>query len=370
MKLKISLKPLDKFFFGGENSFTEPGVSKDRDRRATYMLKSRKYPQQTALLGFVRNQLLLQNGVLVDNSEQITDKVRAKELIGNHGFMLNYKGSYGAIKRISPCFLETAEGSILMPAPLDEIPERRIALKINGDDVYLENYTDKIGLSHHVVNIKTGELQKLSEIFVETERTGIAKSTKPWGESSEELDDETGYYYQTFYRFNRQLKGAPDKFVFYLELDDDVQFTAGVVEMGGERSSFRMNVIDLEKNKLPWPEMPVVSYKHTNMTEGNLNHLICLSPSKVELAELGKLTKLQVTETITFRFLEATVNGTTEYQRLGSTDKRSLTESKLYTLLDRGSVVHFHPDQQSDIETLFNNQPDMCNIGYNHYCII
>jgi CRISPR-associated protein Cmr3 len=375
MKYKITLKPLDKFFFGGENSFKE-ATDSDRDRRATYLLKSRYYPQQTSLLGLVRNQLLLQNDLLADNSGLVMDKAGATLLIGAHGFELDYDGKYGAITSIGACYLSNQSDAIWLPGPLDDFKYdngKIVTLKGSDGDYFLEHYSDKNGKSERLQCIGRESIES-GTAFTSNERVGITKAAKPWvvTDGAPE-DEEAGYYYQTYMRFatNHASAHAPDRFAFYVEFNQDVTFNSGVVEMGGERSSFYMEVTKVDA----MPKLPAVAYEHTQGMN-QLKQLVCLSPALVDLPALRASAKLLSTETITFRFLKSRVAETTDYQRLTQhggvqkPGKTSLKESALGTLLERGSVVHFLEQDQEDIETLFTKHADLCNIGYNQYCII
>ena len=51
---KVTLEPKDWFFFGGSSTF-------DNGTKTSYIAHSLLFPQQTALLGMIRYQLLKQN---------------------------------------------------------------------------------------------------------------------------------------------------------------------------------------------------------------------------------------------------------------------------------------------------------------------
>jgi CRISPR-associated protein Cmr3 len=67
MKFKITLTPLEPFIFGGDNTFGKLG---DKDG-GTYLVKSRQFPQQSAILGMIKKQIMTQ-------SEVLTRKVRGE----------------------------------------------------------------------------------------------------------------------------------------------------------------------------------------------------------------------------------------------------------------------------------------------------
>ena len=382
MILKISLKPLDKFFFGGENSFKETGGN-DNDRRATYLLHSRNYPQQTGILGLIRNQLLLQSGLLSDNSAQVKDKAAAKELIGDKSFRMGATGPYGIIEAVGPVFLGDAGGSSWWPAPLDDVlmkkeddPPYAMQLEKNGRHAFLQGYLEKLGLHAQLQRI-SGDNLTMDAAFVTQEQVGISKGAKPWGNEIVGQDDEEGYYYQGFVRFaaSKENTVTPDRFCCYLKLlEAQSPLISGIVEMGGERSTFYMDVEPMDElTDIPEPEP--VAYRNTTRAAG-IATLVCMSPAWIPDQEaLQKHALLLATQTIPFRFLKSEAN-TDHHQNVQRKNRHqpngNVTESKLYQLLDRGSVVHFDAANETLKNTITHlfNHPGLQQIGYNQYCLI
>jgi len=389
MILKISLKPLDKFFFGGENGFQEAGQDKN-NRRTTYVLTSRNYPQQTAALGLLRNQLLLQNELLWDNTAKITDRGKAKALIGRHGFRKDFTDSYGVIRKVGPVFLETAKGALWSPAPLDDVlmPDNK-SMTLTRDDhqVWLKGYTEKAGCHASLQSDK--KTLKTESAFLNRKQVGITKFVKPSGKPVPEEESENSYYFQTFKTFNADhadKKNHPDRFCFYAEVDttDTASLKSAIVEFGGERSTFSMQVSETELSEIPLPD---IEYLHTQRPS-DLRSLVCLSPALVDTKAVSALAALMVSSVLPFRFLQSRINdkegaaGTEYHQAVyrGEDKKQAkgaLLESRLFQLLDRGSVVHFDPGAttatgqtiEESLKELFN-QPDLTNIGYNQFTII
>lgn len=417
MILKISLQPLSNFFFGGESSFNE---GDERTRRSTYVLHSNKFPQQTGALGLIRNQLLIQSGLLTDNASRVKDKRRAKVLIGKTGFRLNAQNNFGVIKRISPVFLESTDGEICVPAPLDDVlipaeGNNKVPMTFALKDAtgLLYNYREKEGVYAQFQHPQNGNA-KLDDLFISNKRVGITKAARPWGNPVADRDDDSGYYYQTFLGFTPEQPPSAGEhpfyikgFCFYIELkeqiknddihNDDIpyewsdepvqnfvdnKFTLrnAVVEFGGERSTFNMLVEKLEDSN--W-EIPKVIYKNTSLSDQNqlkVARLVCLSPSYVQhIEKLRSLTYLRVTQTIPFRFLQSAVDTTNHYQKVQRIDGQTsatanapmtdLLESKLFHLLDRGSVLYFDAVNQAQVEALFKHD-DFQIIGYNQYHIL
>lgn len=417
MILKISLRPQGKYFFGGESNFNQFGA--DKMRRSTYMLHSRLFPQQTGALGLLRNQLLLQSGLLSDNTAKVNDRKLAKLLIGDMGFRLDSPiNGYGVIKRISPVFLQSADGALCPAAPLDDVEmkegseEEKKAMVFAQENLSgnipagrLKHYREKEGISTQFQHPEHGN-QEVEKLLMDEKRVGITKSTSPWDkydENDAQEKNESGYYYQTFRQFKTE-RAAPDQpfhvegFCFYADIapsikDGDAELKWGdsalapnqtsgytlqsaLVEFGGERSTFQMNIEVLDGQQ-DWI-LPTVKYQHTsieNAPSSSVKRLVLLSPAFVPaLSALSQATLFKVTKALTFRFLQSTVSQTRAFQavhRKGDVqpDTSALVESKLFQLFDRGSVFYFDSNKQAAVESLFD-QSSFKAIGYNQYQII
>lgn len=427
MILRISLRPLDKFFFGGENSFNE-GEKKERanDRRASYILHSRHFPQQTGALGLIRNQLLLQRGLLADNTERMSreNRKKARQLIGATNFRKGEKKTYGVIRRISPVYLEDIDGTVIPPAPLDdclikEKDQSAQAMTFNweGEVPYLENYKEKVGLTTQFQHPEKGN-ESQEQLFLKEKQVGITKAVRPWGDGVNAGDDESGYYYQEFLAF-RQKKGdfpilekaekedeekektstqekEPEPkflisgYTFYVELSDKEGLEDALVEFGGERSTFEMTVETLDQNT-KWPTMPTVQYHYTQLSDAaqkaGIQRLVCLSPCWVkDITELKENSVFRVTESLAFRFLKSRFEDkknpskvTTNFQQVHRKNmkeeireerKIGLHESELYHFLDRGSVIYYKTEKKENLLKQFNQEEDLKTIGYNEIHII
>lgn len=412
MILKISLRPQGKFFFGGESNFNQPG--EEKKRRSTYVLHSRLFPQQTGALGLLRNQLLLQSGLLSDNTATVNNKKQAELLIGKTGFRLNTTANdYGVIKRISPVFLQSVDGELCPPAPLDDaiMKDKEVTTSMvfaqgehqgNAPAGRLKHYREKQGVSSQFQHPTHGNLE-VEELITDQKRVGITKSARPWKGNVPQVDASSGYYYQTFRQFKTE-RAAPDQdfrvkgFCFYAEIAPTVSDTntvlkwsqgplapnqtdmytlqSALVEFGGERSTFHLDVEVLEGQE-DWA-LPAVKYQHTTMGSAqspSVKRLVLLSPAFVPaLSALSQATLLRVTKALAFRFLQSTVSQTSTFQavhRKGDIQPNSsaLVESKLFQLLDRGSVLYFDASKQTVVEQLLD-QPSFKAIGYNQYQII
>ena len=125
MKYLVTLKSLEPFLFGGENTF---GTLGDKEN-GTYLVKSRMFPQQSALLGMLKKEIMTQSGVLTRKirGEWVDkkDKQRAKELVGSEIVDKPYTGYYS----INNCFINS-----------------KIKNKIENLDRYNKNFKNDISL--------------------------------------------------------------------------------------------------------------------------------------------------------------------------------------------------------------------------------
>lgn len=405
MILRISLRPLDKFFFGGETSFKE--IGSEDTRRSSYVLHSRLFPQQTGALGLIRNQLLLQSGLLADNSSRVKDSSMAKVLIGKHGFRNSGTTSdYGVINRISPVFLESTDQKICLPAPLLDCPpsekgDSHMTLVFDRNlPPLVENYSEKKGITNYFQHPSKGNVA-LDNLINKAKQVGITKGARPSGEAVEKKDNEAGYYYQTFLQFKDSVEEAFNigAFTFFVDLKTKTQNSAGdislnwvdevssdfsagkytltssLVEFGGERSTFFMEVKKLDD--ATEFEYPKVQHRLTKIKspEGKqVKALVCLSPAYIhDIHKLSEHSLIRVTESTTFRFLKSSVD-TQQHHNIQRGEKaknngHAVLESKRYQLLDRGSTIYFFSDHEEEIKKIFNHQ-SFEQIGYNQYQIV
>ena len=101
-KYRITLTPVDKFFFGGDMTFQVGSDEKDRfnTQYSSYIIQSRYFPQQTSLLGMLRFLILRDNeNVFKDN--KIVNEKKAEDLIGNKSFTVNEPHGENCFGKIS-----------------------------------------------------------------------------------------------------------------------------------------------------------------------------------------------------------------------------------------------------------------------------
>lgn len=207
----------------------------------------------------------------------------------------------------------------------------------------------------------------IDKLFSRETQIGITKSTKTWRRTNEtDRNDDEGYYKQTFLRFNPAAPQVPTAFVFFVTLNDSypspVQLNSVIVNMGGERSTFKMEV---SESALP----PLnLKYQHT-LNDSPDRQLVLTSDAFVDINALRIASHFIVANAVSFRFLSSTIGHTDHFHSLGQSTDKKLVSSSQYHLLQRGGVVYFPEENRSAIEKLFLH-PDFQQIGYNSYQIL
>lgn len=353
---KISLSPLGSFYFGGEANL-------GMDGQTTYLVKSNLYPQQTALLGMLRFQLLKQNNLLPLKENEAD----AKKLIGQESFNGLKEQSFGAIHEIYPLFLEL-DGKPLSPIPMGY--KHSLKAREGKSCFYGESINDSIP---YLTKVEDGEEKKynekdgftegyawcdkvikLDDFAIARQRVGIKKKQK-----------DEAFFKITNYQFKKCAKtnNAVAKFCFYLKLDDIKPFklSNAIVKLGGDASTFKMEIEDIEQAQS-------LAYSDTFLPKSQVKDictLTLLSPAYVK-PEIYDNCYFSLTKTIPFRSLQSNISETENYYSVSKfkDKKSSLVTSSRKNLIDRGSVFFVKKDKVSKFEEEFKNTAFQ-NIGYN-----
>lgn len=217
MKYLITLKPLEPFMFGGNQTF---GALGDKEA-GSYLVKSRQFPQQTALLGMLKKEMMTQAGLLtrkrrgewVDKQKQS----KAVDLVGSQKFdMLSSNiQKFGAIRSMSPIFLMQNNKRYIKKVDIDNY---------SYEDGKLNGFNGKIDIYDNFISLDGGDKCTSENIFKEVEQTGNKKG----GEEN-----------SLFKKTTCMLKGG-FSFAFYVDVEFELQ--DAMVTLGADRSSFMMSV--------------------------------------------------------------------------------------------------------------------------------
>lgn len=344
----ISLKPVGKFFFGGDMSFP---VNGKKSEYSSYIIKSNKFPQQTSLLGMLRFLVLRNESSVFDTSTQsITDRVAAVKLIGKSSFDPSGSGSsYGVINGISECFLQTKHNNqwtdLSFQYKVDELKldiDRGVKAQINGKSVTVPSmkYDSKNGLGSFYAGVD-GIVKTEEEIFVEDLCNGIERNITT-GKT-----DNNALFKQIFYRF----KTTDFRFAFEADVDMDITLYNGqIVSVGADNSQF---VIGIEKSE------------RKSASDANGKCVVLLSPSYITETDLGSVT-FAISDTIPFKSMK------TRTESIGPYNKKSekYDYSAKVILYTTGSQFYFKSNEEAKLfASKIRNQSDFNQIGYNQ-CVI
>ena len=260
----VKLKPIDKFFFGGDMTFAIPAGGDERkkanERFSSYIITSGRFPQQTSLLGMLRF-LLLRNSAFFKDGKILEGKENeVEELIGKRSFMVQEgTGDFGQIKALSACFLMNGQEHYYL-APLDvniaksdgtgkpaEAEDAGNSSKttgyVNGKEITLpefKGYSPKNENPEYVIG-ENGKFVELSDIFKDDRRIGIARNINTG------RTEDASLFKQISYRLKDDWY-----FAFYVDVSKDCniwKYSNQIVSVGGDSSQFVITI-----NKLDAPE--------------------------------------------------------------------------------------------------------------------
>lgn len=339
----IKLKPVENFFFGGEVTFGD----KQDQQNLNYLVRSNPFPQQTALLGTLRKEILIQNGCLMSTAAGYAlDTSRIKEvaeLIGPESFdMSKPDQNFGRIQKISPLFLirdkEAGTHDFFIAGPMDRglkfAPEKGLSrcgdpnrLNIPRMQEYKAKEPFNEGFIAAAQNADKSEFIKFSDIFITDERIGIKKGDR--GKT-----DEDGFFKQFAYILKKGFS-----FACIAELECLLSNT--FVFLGADRSTFKMTL-----------ETFSASFDDLFGVAADPERMVLLSDAHVA-KEVYARCRFAVTQTLSFRNIKSNTN-----------NYRFRKEEKLHFFLKRGSVLYPESGKRGELETLIHNA-HLQKIGYN-----
>lgn len=357
----VTLKPVDKFFFGSDMTFEIPGNDNHNRMFKSYIIESSMFPQQTSLLGMMRFLLLRKSPYFKDG--MISDKSKASKLIGGHSFQVNNHDDYGKILSLTGCFIHDRHNNLDYSfAPFThkfklqntEKTGYVNGIKINIPDIL--EYEAKKGYDKYLLS-REGE-KKIDDIFVADRRIGINRNINTGQTEDSALFKQISYRFYDFDKDNGN-RIADYCFAFYVDVDDidltSSEYNGEVVSVGADNSQF---VINFEKDIVD--NRPTV--KHDNA-------IVLQSPAYLSRNTLSHCSFF-VTQTIPFRFLETSVDKTDDYTIYSKTLKRS----NKYELYAPGSIFFFSSEENMNkfISHMTNKDGDketneFAKVGFNEF---
>lgn len=351
----VELTPLGNYYFGSENTFNSTDKAGNDAVSTNYLVRSRAYPQQTALLGLMRYALLLKEGALQKNG---AEKIA---IIGNKSFQGNEKDAptaWGQIQSISPLFIKKGASRYVVagqdcqfydqPRKLTHLEPRD---KSGADSsfssegcAYLPDYDPKQYSKLLWKNIQDAkDVLEPDDIFKEVFQVGISKSF--WGKS-----ENDAFYKQYFYKLNEGFS-----FALYITTNEDIKdFNTPIISpFGADQSLFQIKF--LAENNTVFTENPV---------PGNKAKITLLSDAYCQPDILDHCF-LAITNEVDFRYIKTHVDTKRYYNLSGRPD--DMQKSAKLNLLERGSVLY--TDHPAKITAALNNSIAYRNAGFNYYSI-
>lgn len=359
----IKLRPLSKYFFGGEKYY-------DEQDSVFYFERSREFPQQTTILGVLRYQLLLENGLISLGTHgahiKKDDRESATALIGETSFN-GQVSSFGSITYVSPITIVDSDDNHWITYPKAKLKNNRYAdlevkfldnckLSLHCDsEVYnkipeFKNFDHKEGIEYGFrLWGNNKEFQPRNTVFNEDvkneEQIGIYKAYRDKGVVSE--TEEKGFYKYQYCHLN-----AGFAFSCYVKSEKAFKEKKSIVRLGKERAAFELEV----------SESPNL-FLNDKITPGS--QVLLLSDAYLP-EDWSQYCKTAVCEILPFNNLRFDLKKTKNYSNLPTKGEKRLN------LLQRGSLlwVSDSQDHASGIEKLFKSQIAFTAIGYNHYLVI
>lgn len=323
------LTPLEYYFFGREDAFDTKGKAKN------YFVKSNPLPQQTALLGMMRNLLR-----------------EANYDFGKESFNGGIDQSFGAIEYLSPVFLTKDENNFFIKMAYDSnfLLEPKVGLleanfiTSENQGFVLQNYNPK----HDFIDKWSNGSEELSaeDIFIEDTHIGINK--KDTGQPENEA-----YYKQQYFRLGKNFS-----FAFIVKLKDEVEINKlnNAANLGAEGKMF--SLLLSEYKGLSFEDLATSIIGPTKE-----DRLIFLSDTMAK-EDIYASVKGAVIKTKPFRNIISPLTGNfSDLSRKGKDPSRLYLNTENLTLVARGSVVYV--DNKETLKGELQKSP-YYSIGYNH----
>lgn len=396
MIYKVTLKPLDYFFFGTSKKYIR---KKDIDignkidnnyLKPNYNIDSYLLPQQTSLLGMLRKQILKWSGEFNVEFNYKNKENNIVKLIGERGFEIDEKlefCDYGIIKCISPVFIDFDKKSYYKGPfdikyrkdkktsknlKLDEAVTKSIKkVSLNGnivDDFIVQDYDAKLGLTHCFINLESPlmDIKSFEDLFVSESMIQVKIDNR------DENDDP-----EMFRKKRYKLKDGAT-FSFFVDIDDNgINFfkkdNSNIVYLGGEKSAFEINLekIDLKNNANLNFENQIDNMNYNY----NLGLDFNIECNNVEYRKIYCKSDIYL-EKSDFDFLYSNLKGGNIFytdfncfsQSISSQNKKN-TRNKLkenrYKIIERGSYFIVEKSMENEMFSRINKYKSLKQMGYN-----
>lgn len=357
---RILFRPLDAFFFGGEETF-------GNGEKQNYYAQTRPFPQQTGILGVLRH--LGHKNHLGHGNIKIGESF--------DGECLMTENPFGYIHRLSPLFLSyhAKEGKhYYLPGPLGDADGKPFNVTNSGDGIkrfnkgrwtaikQLPEYSAKSGWNQLLISDNPATEQptpcKITDVVKTFDKIGITKQ-----EDGTERKD--GFYKQKMARLEKNWEFAV---LAKLDKEQTAQLPhSSILPFGAEKALFHIHLEKLD-SEISFEEVfPHQLWEH-NFPD-DVDCILLLGNARVK-DSIYEHCQLSITDTLDFRSIH-TPRGITEFARFYQYDDKFKKQDRLYksgkyNLLRRGSLLY---GDSKEIEKALVH-PYYQTIGYNHYTIL
>jgi len=354
---RAEITPLGNYYFGSENTFQSTDKAEDDKLSVNYLVRSRMYPQQSALLGLMRYIVLLKQKALYQTADTKAKLIGAKSFSGNEK---EAPIQWGRIISVSPLFILRAGKKYLVSGQdvqFYDIENKTIKTKLTNvckqdaksslgekDFFFFENYDPK---QYAQINWKNSEsdndILTPKDIFSEFFQVGITKSFN--GET-----DNDAFYKQYFYKLNKGFS-----FAVYILLNEEIEnYQQPVIApFGADQSLFSIKFTEEDNSLFPEPERIEDEAKITLLSDAYCD------PSVLDHCFIS------ITNAIDFRYIKTNV-ATKRYYNL-SKHEGDMQKSAKLNLLERGSVLY--TEKAGIIQDELHKHIAYRNAGFNFYTI-
>lgn len=354
----IKLKPLGKFFFGGNRTFA--------DNRQSYYAHSEYFPQQTAILGMLRYEVLKLNNALNKSAKE------KEEIIGTD-FDGTTKKEFGKIKGVSPVFILENE-IIWLPVGKDhqfykdkndKKKEVYCSLQyesnlnkppISGFD---HKEFSKMRLAPYADDTANGEMSKDYDYFFQTVSTVGNKKNKEEDVGRTKMGLDDAFYKDDKLIFKRDKLTYQSSLAFgvWVDCEDDLSKLSKVFlgrETAFEATSISVDTCLFDK----------INAQNETYTDAANTKIVLLNNAYItDLKTLRDNADFVLAgDAIPFRYIESPEDNHS-YFKMPNGGRRSVQSY----LLERGTVIY--PKNLTKIKELLDN-PAFQTIGYNYYRIL
>lgn len=399
-KYLASLKPIGSFFFSGERSFKFNGDDKEG---INCLARSKKFPQQTSILGMIRKEILIINDLYSEKWDYDDKKKKyIKDLIGEKGFnliannenIIKEEQDFGIIKNISPTFLYDGRNYYIKAVKDHKIHDdnkKYTPLEFgnsvktpSGKHIKLpKNYNSKDGVCSDFMRLRDGKIFKSENIFIEDEKIGIKRNTSG-------VTEDKAFYKQIGYRLaNSSIKDIPEEldkdkniggefefsFAFNIDVDDsklnkNLDGYTSTVSLGAEGSTFKLIIRRIEEglSKIDEKGIEALCNNISSNNHGYKYKVILLSDSFIE--EFYDDEDYAVSSFIDFRYrvVDKKCKNSLEKIKKGNYKEYFSTSEYKFSFMERGSVIF--TDNADRIKNEIDSYKNLKKIGYNRVIVV